>query len=97
LWNPKVTLALLFHSRRLLFPVVLSMRPLSRRWTFEEDDRLKAFVVEGASVVRAAAALKRKQVVIRARAAAKFGYTFPTIREAWKKLAGSVNSTWRPN
>ena len=39
-------------------------------WTEAEDERLKAFVAQGASVVKAAAALKRKTISVRNRAGA---------------------------
>lgn len=40
------------------------MRPLLRRWTAQDDERLKVLVAQGASFVRAAAALKRRQCVV---------------------------------
>jgi hypothetical protein len=48
-------------------------------WTKEEDERLKALVAQGASVVKAAAALKRKIVSVRARART-LGCPFPPLR-----------------
>jgi hypothetical protein len=67
---------------------------LSRRWTADEDERLKALVAQSASLVRSAAALKRKQASVRARAH-KLGCPFPTVNEARKRLSGSAASTWR--
>jgi hypothetical protein len=72
----------------------MAFRPLSRKWTPEDDERLEKLIAQGVSIVRASAALKRKQAVVRARAA-KFGYTFPTVKDARKKWSGSANSTWR--
>jgi transposase-like protein len=72
----------------------MALRPLSRRWTPDDDERLKALVVQGASLVRTAAALKRKQATVRERAR-KLGCAFPTMKAARKKWSGSANSTWR--
>jgi GcrA cell cycle regulator len=67
---------------------------LLKRWTPEEDDRIRAFVAEGASVVRAAAALKRKQHSV-AEHARKLGCPFPTLAVARKKRAGMSDDFWR--
>jgi GcrA cell cycle regulator len=56
---------------------------LARPWTAEEDEQLKAFVARGASIIRAAAALKRKKGSIRERAR-KLGCPFPTLAAARK-------------
>jgi hypothetical protein len=48
-------------------------------WTKEEDERLRALVAQGASAVKAAAALKRKIVSVRTRARV-LGYPFPPLR-----------------
>jgi GcrA cell cycle regulator len=64
------------------------MRPLVQRWTPEEDERLKVLVAQGASTVRAAAALKRRQSVVRERAN-KLDCPFPTMRDARKKWANA--------
>jgi len=53
-------------------------------WTDAEDERLRAYVAEGISVLKAAAALKRKMVSVRTRARL-LGCPFPTLREARKK------------
>jgi GcrA cell cycle regulator len=48
-------------------------------WTKEEDERLRAFVAQGASVIRAAAALRRSTINVRAHARA-VGCPFPSLR-----------------
>jgi hypothetical protein len=52
------------------------MRPKRWAWTQEEDERLKTMVAQGASVVKAAAALKRTMVSVRERART-LGCPFP--------------------
>jgi transposase-like protein len=79
---------------RFLLVVRMALRPLCRRWTPEDNERLKALVAQGASLVRAAAALKRKQATVRERAK-KLGCPFPTVAVARKKWSGSANSAWR--
>jgi hypothetical protein len=61
-------------------------------WTEEENERLKAFVAEGKSVVRAAAAFKRSMINVRHQAR-KLGAPFPSIRGHKKRL----QSQSRPN
>jgi hypothetical protein len=61
------------------------MRPLVRRWTTEDDERLTTLVAEG--VVRAAAALRRRQSIVRERTN-KLGCPFPTLAAARKKWTG---------
>ena len=70
------------------------MRALVQRWIFEDDERLKELVVKGASLVRAAAALRRRQAVVRERAR-KLGCPFPTRAEARKKWADGPDNDWR--
>jgi GcrA cell cycle regulator len=60
-------------------------------WTKEEDERLRAFVAQGASFVKAAAALKRKTASVRTRARA-LGCPFPTLRVARQKWADTSDS-----
>jgi GcrA cell cycle regulator len=60
-------------------------------WTKEEDERLKAFVAQGASVVKAAAALKRKIVSVRVRARS-IGCPFPSLSIARKKWADTSDN-----
>ena len=65
-----------------------------RPWTEEDNARLKEFVAQGASIIRAAAALNRsiKNVRIQAR---KLGAPFPPMRIFRKKLANVPFSAWR--
>ena len=60
-------------------------------WTKEEDERLRALVAQGASVVKAAAALKRKIVSVGMRARA-LGCPFPTLRVARQKWADTSDN-----
>lgn len=55
-------------------------------WTEAENERLKLLLAQGASVVRAAAALNRSMVNIRNQSR-KFGRPFPPGREYRKKQA----------
>jgi GcrA cell cycle regulator len=59
------------------------MRRLVRPWTDQDDEAIKVFVAQGASVMRAAAALRRSKVSIRQRAK-KIGCPFPNDRDARK-------------
>ena len=43
-------------------------RSRNQQWTEAEDERLRAFVAQGASVIRVSAALKRKVISVRQRA-----------------------------
>jgi hypothetical protein len=61
-----------------------TMLTRNRPWTNEEDDRLRAFVAEGASVVKVAAALNRKMVSVRTRARS-LGCPFPPLRVVRQK------------
>jgi hypothetical protein len=72
----------------------LAMRRFIRPWTDEDEERLKALVGQGASIVRASAALRRRKVVVRERAK-KLGCRFPTLAAARKKWAGGPNNEWR--
>ena len=65
-----------------------------RPWTEEDNAHLKEFVAQGASIIRAAAALHRnvKSVRIQAR---KLGEPFPPMREFRKKLADALSSSRR--
>jgi GcrA cell cycle regulator len=67
---------------------------LARPWTAEEEEQLKAFVARGASIIRAAAAFKRKKQSVRERAR-KLGCPFPALATARKKWADTPNNLWR--
>jgi hypothetical protein len=56
-------------------------RRLSAPWTVQDDERLRALVAQGASPVRAAAALRRSKEYIRDRAN-KLGCPFPHAKVA---------------
>jgi hypothetical protein len=60
-------------------------------WTEAEDERLKALVAQGASVVKAAAALKRTIVSVRTRARV-LGCPFPPLRVARQKWAATPDN-----
>jgi hypothetical protein len=74
----------------------LTMRRLLEPWTPQDDERLKAFAAQGASVVRAAAALRRTKAIVRQRAN-KLGCPFPPLRVARQKWANTPNNEWRGN
>jgi hypothetical protein len=59
----------------------------SKKWTPEDDERIRIFVAQGASLIRAVAALKRKRPSVAERAR-KLGCPFPTLVAARKKWAG---------
>jgi hypothetical protein len=74
----------------------LTMRRLLEPWTPLDDERLKAMVAQGASVVRVAAALRRRKGIVRARAR-KLGCPFPPLRVARQKWANASDNEWRGN
>ena len=78
-------------SRRSKWEGVVGLA--KRPWTEEDNARLKEFVAQGASIIRAAAALHRniKSVRIQAR---KVGEPFPPMRVFRKKLANVPSSSW---
>jgi transposase-like protein len=65
------------------------MRTLVRRWTPEDDERLMALAAQGASIIKAAAALKRRQSVVRDRAN-KLGCSFRTLKAERRKWADAL-------
>jgi hypothetical protein len=69
-------------------------RILKPSWTPQDDERVKAFAAQGASVVRAAAALGRRKEIVRARAR-KLGCPFPPLRVVRQKWANTPNNEWR--
>jgi hypothetical protein len=64
-----------------------------RPWTEEDNARLKEFVAQDASIIRAAAALNRsiKNVRIQAR---KLDAPFPPMRVFRKKFAEAPSNSW---
>jgi hypothetical protein len=60
------------------------MKPLSRRWTPQEIERLLQLVAEGASAARASVALKRSLATVRTKANA-LGTPFVPIRKSRKQ------------
>jgi hypothetical protein len=73
----------------------LTMRRLLEPWTTQDDERLKAFATQGASVVKAAAALKRKIVSVRVRARA-LGCPFPPLRVVRQNLGRYIGLRLTP-
>jgi hypothetical protein len=65
-----------------------------RPWTEEDNARLKVFVAQGASIIRAAAALHRNVKSVRTQAR-KLGEPFPPMRVFRKKLADVLSSSRR--
>ena len=67
---------------------------IKRPWTEADNERLKDFVAQGLSIVRAAAAFNRttKNVRIQAR---KIGTPFPPMRDFRKKFADVPSNSWR--
>jgi hypothetical protein len=63
-------------------------------WTEADNERLKIFVADGVSIIRAAAAFNRKLVSVRTHAR-KLGTPFPTIRDIRKKFAGDSSLSCR--
>ena len=63
-------------------------------WTEAENERIREFVKQGVSVLRAAVALKRGTKSVRNHAR-KIGSPFPSVREGRKKFAGDPQSSWR--
>jgi len=65
-----------------------------RPWTEEDNARLKKFVAQGASIIRAAAALNRNIMSVRIQAR-QLGEPFPPMRIFRKKLADVPSNSWR--
>jgi hypothetical protein len=63
-------------------------------WTDDENERLKAFVAQGLSIVRAAAAFKRNTKGIRIQAR-RLGTPFPPMKEFRKKFPDVSSNFWR--
>jgi GcrA cell cycle regulator len=66
------------------------MRSRNPPWTTEDNERLKGLVAQGASVIRAAAALNRSIMGVRHQAR-KIGCPFPPLRIARQKWADTPN------
>jgi hypothetical protein len=65
--------------------------PLSSPWSPEQDERLTRLADQGATALRAAAALNRPLQSVRIRAR-KLGLSLPGVREVRRKLASSMKS-----
>jgi hypothetical protein len=63
-------------------------------WTEADNERIRQFVKQGTSALRAAAALKRTIISVRAQAR-KIGTPFPTVRDVRKKFAYDPKSSRR--
>jgi hypothetical protein len=72
----------------------LTMRRILEPWTPQDDERVRVFAAQGASVVRTAAALRRRKVAVQARAR-KLGCPFPPLRVVRQKWANTPNNEWR--
>jgi hypothetical protein len=60
-------------------------RPITSPWTPELDERLALLAKQGASAIRAAAALNKPISAVRVRAR-KLGFELPGVRELKKKI-----------
>ena len=69
------------------------MGAYKRPWTDADNERLKTFVAQGVSIIRAAAALNRTTAGIRAQAR-KLGTPFPPTR-ALRRQWADTPSLWR--
>jgi hypothetical protein len=69
----------------------MSLKP---SWTEADNERIRQFVKQGTSALRAAAALKRTIISVRAQAR-KIGTPFPTVNEARKKLVDDSQTSGR--
>jgi hypothetical protein len=67
---------------------------LKRTWKAEENERLKAFVAQDASVVRVAAVFKRSIIGVR-KQARKLGTPFPSMKVFRRKWADTPSNHWR--
>jgi type IV secretory pathway protease TraF len=63
-------------------------------WTDAENERLKALVAQGVSIVRVAAVFNRKMVAVRTHAR-RLGTPFPRMNEFRKKFGATPSSSWR--
>jgi hypothetical protein len=65
-------------------------------WTKKDDERLVTLVEQGASIIRAAAALRRTTISVRTRARS-LGCPFPTLQAARQKWADRTSNLKRPD
>lgn len=70
------------------------MIPHKGPWTEQQNDLLKALVLNGASVVRAAAVFKRTIISVRGQAR-KLGTPFQPHKIKRKKWEGTPSNEWR--
>jgi hypothetical protein len=73
------------------------VKRLKVAWTAGENERLKAFVAQDVSIVRAAAAFGRSMSSVHTQAR-KLGAPFPSMyvfRRKWADTPGRLG-TWRP-
>jgi hypothetical protein len=75
---------------------LIMRRRLSEPWTMRDEERLRALVAQGASLLRAALALRRSKEYIRDRAN-KMGCPFPHLKVVRLKWANTPNNEWRQN
>lgn len=68
--------------------------PIYTLWTPEQDQRLTQLAAQGATALRAAAALSRTLMSVRMRAR-KLGLSLLGVREVRRKLASSLHSEGR--
>jgi hypothetical protein len=69
------------------------MRPKTA-WTEADNERLKAFVAGGVSLIRAAGVFNRRLKSVRNQAR-KLGTPFPSLKDFRKKFVGDPSSSWR--
>jgi GcrA cell cycle regulator len=74
-----------------LLEYLMARQPVTSPWTPEQDERLRQLAAQGATALRAAAALKRPLTSVRIRAR-KLGLSLPGVREVRRKLAASLNA-----
>jgi hypothetical protein len=66
----------------------MSKRPLTRKWTTAELDRLDSLITSGATAMQAAAALNRKMASVQKKARS-LGKTLPGIQKVRAGLRAS--------
>jgi hypothetical protein len=67
----------------------MARTPIYVPWSPEQDERLAQLVTQGATALRAAAALKRPLTSVRIRAR-KLGLSLPGVREVRRKLRSAT-------